>query len=596
MRFRIELICLLLSGAAAAGSVHARGPLQQNDDVLLKAMRDELARSAAQLKLESLDKPYYIEYAVTDSESFDIDASFGAVVRASHDRSRPARVTVRAGGYDLDNTGFVSMRSMMNFEGRFPRELVTEDDYSTIRRDLWLATDTSYKAALEQLAQKRAFKKTKIEGEQIPDFSREEPRTSIASRRIFQCDQAKLKDLARRLSAILREYPVVYESGIRLSVRTTNKYFVNSEGAVIREPASLVTLNARASTQAADGMRLKNFVSFAAPSIDELAPEAEIASAIRGMAQDLTDLTAAPVLEKYTGPVLLIGQASSEMFAQALGPQLSGDRPPLFDQPQMAAMAGQAELADRLNLRVLPTFLNALDDPTARTFDKQALIGAYNVDDEGIAARPAPLIEHGVLKTLLMSRRPRKEFPQSNGHGRAGIFGPSSSAIGNLILRTTEGKSFDDLKQELLRLCRAQGLPYGVMIKSLDDPGITGRDTESMVFSMSGGEGRQAITSPILVYKIYAEGGRQELVRGANIVGLSARTLKDIVAAGSDSYVLNKSESGGSAQGIMSIFSGGAGIPCSVIAPSVLFEELELKRGTGPVRKPALLEHPGFAK
>ena len=233
-------------------------------------MQDEISRSAAQLKLENLDKPYYIEYAVADGESFDVEAGFGAVVRASRDRSRPARVTVRAGGYDLDNTGFMSMRSMMSFEGRFPRELVTEDDYNAIRRDLWLATDASYKAALEQLAQKRAFIKTKVQGEQVPDLSREEPAKTLSPRGLIKYDETKLKEMARRLSAILREFPAVYESSVSLNVRTTNKYFVNSEGTVVREPATLAMLNARASTQAADGMKLKNFVSFCAPGLDAL--------------------------------------------------------------------------------------------------------------------------------------------------------------------------------------------------------------------------------------------------------------------------------------------------------------------------------------
>ena len=51
-----------------------------------------------------------------------------------------------------------------------------------------------------------------------------------------------------------------------------------------------------------------------------------------------------------------------------------------------------------------------------------------------------------------------------------------------------------------------------------------------------------------------------------------------ITAVGNDSYVYNQIESGAP--------GGGAGISTSIIAPSVLLEELELKRPTGTQQKP----------
>lgn len=575
---------------------------QQQEDVLLKALKDEMNRSMEKLQLKDMEKPYYIEYAVEDAETFVIKAVFGAIVESDHDRSRLLRVGLRVGSYDLDNSEFAGGRSPYSMIGGRPIQLVLEDDYTALRRDMWLATDGAYKQALEQLAAKRSFIKTKVQPEEIPDFSREEATKTIAPKRLLTFDQKKWKEALRRLSAIFREFPVIYDSSISLNVRFSHKYFINSEGTVSHQPANLVSLYVRAATQASDGMGLKHFVPSYGTSLEQLPPEKEIAASIRKMAEELTALTSAPVLEKYLGPVLVTSQAASELFAQVLAPQLSGQRPPLMEQQQMAAMMTESKLAARLKRRVLPSFFTVVDDPTQKTYEKQELIGSYQVDDQGVQARPVTLIERGVLKTLLMSRRPSKEISQSNGHGRAMQIGSPSVQIGNLFVQATEGKSFAELKQELIDLCQDQGLSYGLLIKKFDNPSITGREFSLSSFSRRRGPQQEMVTPPIMVYKVFVEDGREELVRGVIVAEMSVRMLRDIVAVGKDYYVNNKLTAGG---GIMGLFfsyafrfgeAGALGIPTTVIAPSVLFEEVELKRPGGAQQKPAFLKHPFFKK
>lgn len=599
-RFRHLMVFLLM---CTLGVVTGGQAVKEPEDLLLKAMQDELARSAAQLRLPDLEKPYYIEYAVVDDETFHAEAAFGAVVGSNRDRSRLLRVDVRVGSYDLDSSEFIGSRSLFSLATEVPRQLVQDDDEAALRHDLWLAADAAYKRALEQLAQKRAYIQNKVQPEQIPDFSREQPTTIIAARQSLAVDQAKWREVVRRLSAIFREFPAIQDSSVKLRAQVAHKYFVNSEGSVARQPSALVSLIARAATQAPDGMPLKHFVPFYGTSLDQLPSEPEMAAAIRRMAEELTALASAPVLEKYIGPVLVTGQASSELFAQVLAPQLSGQRPPMSDQDMLVAMMPKSELADRLNRPVLPAFLTVVDDSTQTTHHRQALIGAYRVDDQGVPARSVTLIEGGVLKTLLMSRRPRKEITQSNGHGRAMAYGSPGAQIGNLFVQTTSGKSFAELKQELINLCRAQRLSHGVVIKMLDDPSITGRDFSLSSLMMGFGQTREPLTAPILAYKVSVEDGREELVRGIRVSELSVRTLKDIVAAGADAYVNHRLvTSGGGISGLAFAFAPSfaeltaAGIPTTVVAPSVLVEELELKSAGGPQQKPALLQHPYFAK
>lgn len=574
---------------------------QEQEDVLLKALKDEMARSIEKLQLKDLEKPYYIEYAVEDAETFFIKAVFGAVIKSNRSRNRMLRVDLRVGSYELDNSEFMSRSSPYSMIAGRPRPLVQEDDYKALRHDVWLATDGTYKNALEQLAAKRSFVQTKVQPGEIPDFSREEVTQTIAPKRPVIFDQKGWKEKLRRLSSIFQKFPAIYDSSIGLTVRFAHKYYLNSEGSVSRQPDTLVSFHARATTLASDGMRLAHFVPFYGTSLEQFPPEKEMAAKIEKMAKELTALTSAPVLENYLGPVLVTGEAASELFAQVLTPQLSGQRPPLVDDERMAAMMPESRFAVRLNRRVLPTFFTVVDDPNQQTYGKSPLIGCYKVDDQGVLARPVTLIERGFLRTLLMTRRPRKEITQSNGHARAIPFGSPNAQIGNLFIKATGGKDFDELKKEMIDLCQEQDLSFGLIIKKLDNPTITGRELSISALS-GGGRGQETISAPILIYKVSVEDGREELVRGLTVTEMTVAMLKDIVAAGKDYFVNNRLSGGGGIMGNIFAYasmlgdSGVFGIPTSVVAPSVLFEEVEMKRSTGLQKKPALLKHPFFKK
>jgi hypothetical protein len=366
---RIFLLSCVLFTASAASNLS----VQQKEGVLLKALRDEMNRSMEKLQLKDMEKPYYIEYAVDDAETFMIKAAFGAIVESDHDRGRTLRVGLRVGSYDFDNSEFAGGRSPFSMIGGRPTQLVLEDDYAALRHDMWLATDRAYKQALEQLAAKRSFIKTKVQPEEIPDFSHEEATTTIAPKRLITFDKKKWEKTVSRLSSIFREFPVIYDSSINLNVKYSHKYFINSEGTISHQPDNLVSLFVRAATQASDGMGLKHFVPSYGTSLEQLPSEKEMAASIRKMAEELTAITSAPVLENYLGPVLVTGQAAGELFSQVLAPQLSGQRPPLMEQQQMAAMITESKLAARLNRRVLPSFLTVVDDPTQKTYEKQPL-------------------------------------------------------------------------------------------------------------------------------------------------------------------------------------------------------------------------------
>ncbi|MCP5048347.1 MAG: hypothetical protein GY940_14350 [bacterium] len=570
-------------------------------DVIIEAMSDEMNRAMKSLRVEKMEKPYYLEYTILDQRQLKIEGSFGALEKSGESHQRLLKVGVRIGNYQLDNTEFIGKSNMFAAIMGHSARTVIDDDYDALRRDIWLTTDRAYKQALENLAEKQAYIKNQVQKEQVPDFSREEPVRLIAPRKQLKTDRGKWEKTVKDLSAIFRDYPSLYESYVEMKVSLVHKYYVNSEGTVYRQPETLASLVAIAITQARDGMKLKHYVPFYASTADEIPPKKELAAGIRKMAGELSALVSAPVLESYIGPVLFTRQASAELFAQVMLPHLSGQHPPLSSVPQISQMTSASRLVRRLNRKVLPRNITVIDDPTRSHFDKTSLIGSYAIDDQGVVSRPLNLVEKGVLKNLLMSRRPGKVIVKSNGHGRAGLMGSSGVQIGNLIITTENGKNRKQLKKKLREMCKEQQVPYGLLVKTFDNPAITGLDESTSARLMQNPQ-NPSMTAPVLIYRVYAKDGREELVRGITIAELTVNDLKYISAVGNDAYVHHRevAPAGGIMGSVFSLFSSGSGsgmrIPVSIVAPSLLFEEVEFESISGKRNKPPLMPHPFFSQ
>lgn len=575
---------------------------EADKDVVLEALQDEMDRSVKHLHIENMDKPYYIQYSVYDRQGVTIEASFGALIQSDRHHNRLLKVGVRVGDYQLDNSGFIGRNSLFSASGGNPERMVLEDDYHAVRRDIWLVTDATFKHSLQQMAQKRAFRQNQVQDEEIPDFSREKAVRIVEPVREIEFNPERWEDLVRRLSLIFRRFPAIQQSAVNLNHSVTIKYYVNSEGSVCRYPHLQTSLIIRASTQAADGSKLKHHLPYYAVSLTEIPSEKEIAAAVHRLAGELTALAAAPKMDDFIGPALFTGQASAELFAQLLTPHLSGERPPESEVPQMSEMTGSSKLAHRLNRRVLPSFMTVIDDSTRSDYEGRKLLGTYAVDDEGVIPRPLTLIEKGILRKLLMSRRPRKEIPGSNGHGRESLWGSVGAQIGNLFVHSETGKSCRDLKNELMQMCRDQKLSFGLLIKTLDNPAVTGTDESVASLYVRASKGSEdELSSPVGLYRVYAEDGREELVRGLNVRDLDVKALKYITSAGSDYYLLQRLMPPGSGmmRRLFSVYArrlAGFGIPAAVIAPSVLFEEVEFMKISDPLKRLPLLGHPYFSR
>jgi hypothetical protein len=535
-------------------------PARAADDVVMKAMRDELDRSMKQLQLEQLEKPYFISYRVQDRTSLDTSATFGALLSGGLTRARYLTVQVRVGDYRRDNSNFMTYPPQAN--GLTETVLLPlDDDYQELRRHIWLATDTAYKAALQILSRKRAALENRKAREDLPDFSKEQPATVLEPFAPIKMDLGQAEALVRNLSALFRQSPEIYTSSASLMISDTCSWYLNSEGSAVTEVTSGATFMAMAQTQALDGTNLPDWVMVSARSMEALPQEAELASQIRTMADRLTKVRRAPVVDRYNGPVLFEGAAGAEVFSQVFASKLLAMRAPASDNPQMEAYAGQSvsKLQDRLGARVLPSFLSVVDDPTQASYQGTPLLGSHAVDDEGVRARPTTLVDKGFLKTLLNARDPVSGIPQSTGSFRT--FGAQPS---NLMVTVTEGVSEQELKEQLLSMVKQRNKEFGVVVRGL---------------------GRE-------IYKVYAN-GREELMRLGQFDGLDDGAFRDLAAASRDLKVYSTPYAAYGGR----LYPGQAGAPLvSFVAPSLLFEDLTLKPATGELPRLPLSKHPYFDK
>jgi TldD protein len=579
MRRRLRWVVLLLALPALA-----------QDDVILRAMRDELQRSRA-LRAVNPEQPYYIEYALHDGESVSGAATLGALLRSHRARYRLPSIQVRVGDYTFDNTNYV--RSDFYSGTRYDVEQFPLDaSYPVLRQHLWLATDTAYKAAVEAYSRKRAALKNVTLSEQWPDFAKAAPLERVENIHPNVPDQAAWLARLRRLSAAFLDYPGVIESGVDFEANQGALYLVTSEGTRIRTPENVAMVRARASAQAPDGMLLRDAIVFQSLDPLRLPPEAELERGLRQVAENLTALAKAPAGEAYSGPVLFEGIAGAQLLAEVLGRNLAVPRRPVTP-PGVSFAFPSSELEGRLGVRILPEWMDVVDDPTQKEWRGRPLFGYYTVDLEGVTPRPLALVEKGVLKNFLLTRQPVKGFETSNGRARLpGNFGAKAAGFGNLFVRAEEAVPLPELKKKLIGLCRERNKPYGIIVRKMDFPSSASIDeARRMLAGMarSGGSPRP-VSLPVLVYRAYAD-GREELVRGLRFRGLAARSLKDILAASEETQAFDFQDN----TAPFALMDGGAFVAeTSIVAPSILVDDLELEKAQEELPKPPIVPPPAL--
>jgi predicted Zn-dependent protease len=587
--------------SAAAKLVAPQAPIPETEsDQTLRAMHDEMERSRTRLQLPGVDKPFYIEYRLLDIDVRSVTSSFGALIASNDTRNRFMSIDVRVGDYHLDSSNFVSEDGFQGFLGT-TGEVGIDRDYNSLRQDLWLSTDQAYKQAVTQMSLKQSFLRSLTKPPEIDDFSQTTPIVKIDPRIETDWTTRNWEEESRQASAALLKFPQLNATRVNYYLVYFTYYLMNTEGTTIRTSRHLAAIEAALDTTAGDGMPLHNFYAVYVSKPGELPDPATVGQSLAQASTQLMTLRQSPIVSDFTGPVLFQGAASGALLAQALAPSLSGARPPLSTMPafdeMMQRMGGRSEWSGRVGSRVLPATMSLIDDPTLKEFNGAALLGNYDIDDEGVKAQRVVIVENGTLKNLLMSRRPGPEFQASNGHARSALLSDTRPLSSNLMLQATGGLNSADLKKKFLDACHDDGHEWCLEIKSMDNPALSSirqEDFSDFIGAVAGGVA-SGERIPLVMYRVYVADGREEMVRGGHIEGLQLRSLRNIPAYGDDENVFPymQNPTGGFAGTALGAFgSAQGGIPSTIVAPSLLLDEVEVRGFHGEPRRLPLVDAP----
>jgi TldD protein len=540
---------------------------------VLELLAGEVARNLAQLQSDAREVPaYFLAYDLVARDHLWLEAQQGQVVRRSMDRDRTVDIDVRVGSPQLDNSHSQGGNYGPGNGLGLGRGVSVQDEPLALAQALWLLTEQQYRDALVALSSAESGEQLRSQDEAkptSPDFSEEkpvvhlEPRVQLDLEGLRQAWEPRLREASLALSADER----VLESTVVLLVNVDNRSFVDSGGSKVQAGHVRLRIMMSATAQADDGMRLSRMENFEVHTPEQLPAQALLMTTAKRLREELVALRAAPLAEPYAGPAVLAGRAAGVFFHEIFGHRLEGHR-------QKDDLEGQT-FATMVGKRVLPVFLDMVDDPTAQRLGGVPLSGHYFVDDEAVPARRTLLVERGKLRGFLLGRSPVLPFKHSNGHGRRERGSQVVARQGNLIVTSRKTIPDAQLRKALIDEVQRQNKPYGLWFSDIQGG-----------YTITERSGPQAFkVMPLLVYRIWADGRPDELVRGVDIVGTPIAAFETIIATGDSPGIFN---------GMCGAESGD--VPVSAVSPSLLLRSLEIERASHSREKPPLLPPPGAVK
>lgn len=573
---------------------------EQSQDVILKAMKDELKRNIENLKLDKLKPPFFISYTICDAKTLYINSTLGSIVKSETQPFRKQENEVIIGDYNRTNENYVDENSIWYWE-RNDMSIPFGNDYNAIKRALWYVTDDKYKDATAKYEAKLSSMEQQNltdEEKNLPDFSKAPKLNLLLPSVTFNLDKAKWENTAKELSSIFKTYNEIFKSDVSVFLYEADVYFTNSELTEVKYPLAIAAIRIYAQTQAPDGEPLNDHVLYYALTPDDLPAMEIMKKEIKEMADNITALRKVPTLkETYSGPVLIEGEAVAEIICQKFfsgTTGLTGNRKPILSNPQIAQMAGnlvqENALENLFNKKIISRDLTIKATPLLKEFNGKKLIGSFEVDAEGVKpGKELTLIENGVLKNLLNDRIPSTKVSQSNGHRRCALMNGSITTLtgpGVINVSTNKGVTKEELKQKLIAAAKEEDLEYAYIVRKIENPNAGIKKDDNMYFFGGGQEEKKdVLTKPIKIYRISVKDGKEELVRSAEVGGLTIRSFKRILGAAKSQFVYN-SLINGKKQEYNSWLWPLYGIPATFIVPdAILFEEIDIQKEKRAVTK-----------
>lgn len=519
---------------------------------LLRAMSQELARHQKGLKQPGEPAPFFLSYLLHAKEGLSVWGRYGSVFRSEPARDADLYAEVRVGSPRLDNTidgGITSdlaQRQSFNWiEG--PEDL----DPDVLRYAFWKLTQHKYDEALQEYYEK---KKILVE-QQLPQrgraFSQEAALTHFDAVKPVVFPKKRWEAFVRETSGLFREYRFIQDPYVQIRGLNKVRIFVSSEGTRFICQDTYYEVSLQGWLLGPDGVHLESTRTFYGRDPESLPTRKALRETIAGMARELKELAIAKPLDPYAGPALLSGYATGLVFHEAIGHRLEGER--------MGSRSEGHTFAQKIGQRILPPGVDVVDDPTLARHNGVPLHGTYAIDDEGVRAQRAELVNDGILKSFIMSRQLTDGFTRSTGHGRHERYQDPMARMANLIVSARTGESWEDLKKKLCEETARRGLPYGIIIR-----GVSAGETRTDHYDFQAFKG-----TPTGVYTVDPKTGKETRVRDVTFIGTPLAVIQRIMGFGNEQDVDNSY-----------CYAESGAVPVATVAPAMLVGELELQRAS----------------
>ena len=477
-------------------------------EIIFMAMEDELKRTKDSLQMENLPLPYFVDYKYVHNNFTDVSASLGGVHSINH-------LTDYNLGFASLVLGDKMTTSKMSLDSNDMRYGFTnETDYDMIRRGFWTISDRSYKMALNNMGVKVNMRKMSPLPEEdvdIPEVLELPACEYIEESAVAPIDTALMIRYASELSAIFADYPRIYNSDVNFSVEAKDIYRLTSEGQKLRFALPEVRLNINGNIKTCDGSGLYDQFEVFAKHTSELPSLDELKQRTRDFCELLVKKADAPVVKEfYVGPIMI----EDESVVEAISHQVV----------QTSCIAsrdlqkGSAVSSMMLGKRIVDTKLSISQWADTPEYKGQKLLANYKVDVDGVAPKKSlPIIENGILKTLLTGRHPAIGAMESTGNERF-QFGSTSTKCTPGIIHVSIDKCIPQasMKSTFLKEAKKAGLDHAYIVKAPKD------------------------CWKYLV-RVDVNTGEEEIVRVSEIPNPSRSALMHITAASKDEFVSNHS-------------------------------------------------------
>ncbi len=538
-------------------------------DSVLEVMGRELGRSLSGLRGDS-DAPrlYFMQYTLRRTHELHIRAAHGSLLRARERTAGQLYTECRVGSHRFDNAidGGLDQRA----EERESADWVDAPDdlnLQALQVCLWRLSQLKYEEALEDYYEHKKSLVSEWSREKVDVFSREPPLIHREELRHDPFPRAAWESDLREVSRRFLDHPFVHDPNVELRAERLHRWLANTDGSRVVTQDLYIELEISGWVYTEDGVYTEAARQLYLRDLGEMPDKAALNLLVDEVLDELSALRHAHTPGSLIGPALLSGQAAATLFHEAMGHRLEGER--------RIARGETRTFAHKIGQRVLPEGLNVFDDPTMKRFGAQSVWGSYRVDDEGVPARKATLVENGVLCGFLQSRTPTPESARSNGHGRHDGLQPPMARMANLVVEPCagQGASRAALEVQLLELARAQGRRHAIIVER-----ISGGETSTNAYDFQVFKGE-----PSEVYVIDVQTARKRRIRDVEMIGTPLSVLQRIVSFGT----AHERELD---NGYCHAESGA--VPVSGIAPALLLSELELQQGSTSGCNPPMLPPP----